>query len=229
MGGNTKTELQFPPASIFLRIILQASVKNNIIKKIRGGPIKKSIAIFLTVILSILLIITLFPKIRNVQPSAPDPSKKDAKLSQSESKQEKNSVSNAPPKAAQPIKSVGRGVSRDDDINLLARAIHAETKGEPYLGQIAVGAVILNRVTHPSFPNTLAGVIYQPCAFEPIKNGSINKTPNASAYNAAKDALNGWDPTGGAIYFWNPSSATSRWIWTRNITLSIGKHVFAHD
>lgn len=195
----------------------------------RGGPMKKSIAIFLTVTLSILLIITLFPKIRNVQPSAPDPSKKDTKLSQSESKQEKNSVSNVPPKAAQPIKSAGRGVSRDDDINLLARAIHAETKGEPYLGQVAVGAVILNRVTHPSFPNTLAGVIYQPCAFEPIKNGSINETPNASAYNAAKDALNGWDPTGGAIYFWNPSSATSGWIWTRNITLSIGKHVFAHD
>lgn len=190
---------------------------------------KKSITIFLTVILSILLIITLYPKTKNTQPSAPDPNKKDTKPSQSESKQEKDPVSDTPPKAAQPAKSIARGISRDDDINLLARAIHAETKGEPYLGQIAVGAVILNRITHPSFPNTLAGVIYQPCAFEPTKSGSINETPSASAYNAAKDALDGWDPTGGAIYFWNPSSATSRWIWTRKITLSIGKHVFAHD
>jgi spore germination cell wall hydrolase CwlJ-like protein len=115
------------------------------------------------------------------------------------------------------------------DIDLLARAIHAETKGEPYLGQVAVGAVMLNRVTHPSFPNTLAGVIYQPCAFEPIKRGAINEAPDASACNAARDALDGWDPTGGAVYFWNPSSATSGWIWTRKVTLSIGKHVFAHD
>lgn len=190
---------------------------------------KKSIVIFLTVILSILLIITLYPKIRNVQPLTPDPNKKDVRLSQSELKQEKNSVSSTPRKATKPIKPIGRGISRNDDINLLARAIHAETKGEPYLGQVAVGAVMLNRVTHPSFPNTLAGVIYQPCAFEPIKSGDINEAPNASAYNAARDALNGWDPTGGAIYFWNPSSATSGWIWTRKVTLSIGKHVFAHD
>ncbi|HZJ76446.1 MAG TPA: cell wall hydrolase [Oscillospiraceae bacterium] len=190
---------------------------------------KKSIAIFLTVILSILLIIILYPKTDNIQPSDPDPNKKDIKLSQSELKQEKNSASDAPRKSAQPTKSVGRGVSRNDDISLLARAIHAETKGEPYLGQVAVGAVMLNRVTHPAFPNTLAGVIYQPCAFEPRKSGSINEALNASAYNAARDALNGWDPTGGAIYFWNPSSATSGWIWTREVTLSIGKHVFAHD
>ena len=190
---------------------------------------KKSIAIFLTAILSILLIITLYPKIKKEPPPAPDPDKKDVKLSQSESKQEKNSVSDTSKEPEQHTKSAGRGVSRNDDINLLARAIHAETKGEPYLGQVAVGAVMLNRVTHPSFPNTLAGVIYQPCAFEPIKSGGINEAPNDSSYDAARDALNGWDPTGGAIYFWNPSSATSKWIWTRKITLSIGKHVFAHD
>lgn len=106
-----------------------------------------------------------------------------------------------PSKSTQPTTSVSRGVSRSDDIDLLARAIHAETKGEPYLGQVAVGAVMLNRVKNPSFPNTLAGVIYQPCAFEPVKSGAINVAPSDSAYNAARDALNGWDPTGGAIYF----------------------------
>lgn len=121
------------------------------------------------------------------------------------------------------------GVSRSDDVNVLARAIHAEAKGEPYEGKVAVGAVILNRVRHPAFPNTIAGVIYQPCAFEPVKNGSINETPDEESYRAAKDALNGWDPTGGAIYFWNPATSSSPWIWTRKITLRIGKHVFAHD
>lgn len=111
--------------------------------------------------------------------------------------------------------STSRGVSRSDDVNLLARIILAESKGEPYVGQVAVGAVVLNRVRHPSFPNTIAGVVYQPCAFEPVKRGTINLTPNDSAFRAARDALNGWDPTGGAIYFWNPATATSRWIWTR--------------
>jgi len=121
-----------------------------------------------------------------------------------------------------------RGVSRSDDVHLLARTIHAEAKGEPYEGMVAVGAVILNRVRNPAFPNTMAGVVYQPCAFEPVKNGAINQEPNETAYRAARDALNGWDPTGGAIYFWNPATATSQWIWTRNITLRIGRHVFAH-
>lgn len=134
-----------------------------------------------------------------------------------------------PSRVVQTTVSTSRGISRSDDIHLLARAIHAETKGEPYLGQVAVAAVMLNRIKHPSFPNTLAGVVYQPCAFEPVKNGAINEAPNDSAYNAARDALNGWDPTGGAIYFWNPATATSKWIWTRKITLTIGRHVFAHD
>lgn len=125
--------------------------------------------------------------------------------------------------------SSGSGVSRSDDVNVLARAIHAEAKGEPYLGKVAVGAVILNRVRNASFPNTIAGVIYQPCAFEPVKRGAINETPDDDSYRAARDVLNGWDPTGGAIYFWNPATATSPWIWTREITLRIGRHVFAHD
>ncbi len=130
-------------------------------------------------------------------------------------------------KVQPPSTSVGSGVSRSDDVNMLARAIHAEAKGEPYEGMVAVGAVILNRVRHSSFPNTIAGVVYQPCAFEPVKNGAINEAPNDQAFKAARDALNGWDPTGGAIYFWNPSTATSKWIWTRQITLTIGRHVFA--
>lgn len=134
-----------------------------------------------------------------------------------------------PSNTVKPTTPASNGVSRSDDIHLLARIIHAETKGEPYLGQVSVGAVILNRVRHPSFPNTLAGVVYQPCAFEPVKNGAINEAPNDSAYNAARDALNGWDPTGGAIYFWNPATATSKWIWSRKITLEIGDHVFAHN
>ena len=132
-----------------------------------------------------------------------------------------------PSKSQPPAESVSRGVSRSDDVNLLARTIHAEAKGEPYEGMVAVGAVILNRVKHPAFPNTLAGVVYQPCAFEPVKNGAINQPPGDQAFKAARDALNGWDPTGGAIYFWNPATATSKWIWTRKITLTIGRHVFA--
>lgn len=129
-------------------------------------------------------------------------------------------------KTTAPNTSVSRGVSRSDDVHVLARAIHAESKGEPYEGQVAVGAVILNRVRNPNFPNTIAGVVYQPCAFEPVKRGTINETPGDSAYKAARDALNGWDPTGGALYFWNPATATSKWIWSRTVTLRIGKHVF---
>ncbi|ABR47567.1 Spore cortex-lytic enzyme SleB [Alkaliphilus metalliredigens QYMF] len=130
--------------------------------------------------------------------------------------------------ATPPTQSVSRGVSRSDDVELLARTIHSESKGEPYEGQVAVGAVILNRVSDAAFPNTMAGVVYQPCAFEPVKRGTINEAPNDSAYRAARDALNGWDPTGGALYFWNPVTATSRWIWTRTITLTIGRHVFGN-
>lgn len=133
-----------------------------------------------------------------------------------------------PSKSTAPNTSVSRGVSRSDDVNLLARTIHAESKGEPYEGQVAVGAVILNRVKSSKFPNTLAGVVYQPCAFEPVKRGTINEAPNEAAYKAARDAINGWDPTGGALYFWNPATSSSPWIWSRTITLKIGDHVFGN-
>ncbi len=123
--------------------------------------------------------------------------------------------------------ATSRGVSRDKDIRLIAMAINGEARGEPYTGQVAVGAVILNRVRHPSFPNTIAGVIYQPLAFTAVADGQIYLDPNESAYKAARDALNGWDPTGGAIYYWNPVTATSEWIWTRTPSVKIGKHWFA--
>lgn len=109
---------------------------------------------------------------------------------------------------------------------LLARLISAEARGEPYVGQVAVGAVVLNRVQHPSFPGTIAGVIYQSGAFSCIADGQFNQPVASSAYRAADDALNGWDPTGGAIYYFNPATATSAWIWSRPLILTIGKHRF---
>ncbi|MBO5102697.1 MAG: cell wall hydrolase, partial [Clostridia bacterium] len=105
--------------------------------------------------------------------------------------------------------------------------IHAEARGEPYAGQVAVGAVILNRVESSKFPNTIYGVIYQPYAFTAVNDGQINLEPNQTAYNAARDALNGWDPTYGCIYYYNPSTATSSWIWSRKVVTTIGKHNFA--
>ncbi|NCC67779.1 MAG: spore cortex-lytic enzyme [Clostridia bacterium] len=112
------------------------------------------------------------------------------------------------------------------DVALLARLISAEARGEPYSGQVAVGAVVLNRVEHPSFPNTIAGVIYQSGAFTCITDGQWNAAVADSAYSAARDALNGWDPSGGAIYYFNPSTATSSWIWSRPYLTTIGKHRF---
>ena len=112
------------------------------------------------------------------------------------------------------------------DYNLLARVISAEARGESYTGQVAVGAVILNRVRHPSFPNSVSGVIYQPGAFTCMTDGQFNKTVADSAYKAAKDALNGWDPSGGAIYYYNPKTAVSKWIRSRPIITTIGRHVF---
>ncbi|HLT58374.1 MAG: cell wall hydrolase [Limnochordales bacterium] len=120
------------------------------------------------------------------------------------------------------------GVSRAEDVELLARVIAAEAQGEPYVGQVAVGAVILNRVRSPQFPNSLSGVIYQPHAFESVSNGLVwRRTPSAEAYRAARDALNGWDPTYGALFFWNPSKPVNPWVWSRQITVRIGNHVFA--
>lgn len=113
------------------------------------------------------------------------------------------------------------------DVYLLAKTIHAESRGEPYLGQVAVGAVVLNRVKSSSFPNTISGVVYQPWAFTAVHDGQINLEPNDSAMRAAKDAMNGWDPTNGCLYYFNPATATSKWIWSRKVQLTIGKHKFA--
>lgn len=123
--------------------------------------------------------------------------------------------------------STGSGGSgQESTVELLARVISAEARGEPYSGQVAVGAVILNRVEHPSFPNTVAGVVYQPGAFTCMVDGQIDQPVADSAYRAARDALNGADPSGGAIYYFNPSTATSAWIWSRPLIKVIGSHRF---
>ena len=115
-----------------------------------------------------------------------------------------------------------------NDTQLLARAVNGEARGEPYEGQVAVAAVILNRVNHSSFPNTISGVIYQPGAFTAVSDGQINVpiAENSTVYKACQDALNGWDPSGGAIYYFNPDTATNEWIWSRPLIVKIGKHRF---
>ena len=113
------------------------------------------------------------------------------------------------------------------DVYLLARTIYAEGRGEPYTGQVAIGAVVLNRVRDNAFPNTISGVIYQKHAFTAVSDGQINLTPNDTAMKAARDAINGWDPTGGALYYYNPAVATSAWIFDRQTVTVIGKHIFA--
>ena len=122
--------------------------------------------------------------------------------------------------------SSGSSGSNSSDINLLSHLIYGEARGEPYTGQVAVGAVILNRVKSSSFPNTIAGVIYQKGAFDAVSDGQINMSPNSTAKKAAQDAMNGWDPSYGAIYYFNPSTATNKWIWSRPMTVTIGKHRF---
>ncbi len=116
--------------------------------------------------------------------------------------------------------------TNSNDLNLLSRLVYGEARGEPYTGQVAVAAVVLNRVKNSSFPNTVSGVIYQKGAFDVVSDGQINLTPNDTAKKAAQDALNGWDPTNGAIYYFNPSTATNKWIWSRPMTVTIGKHRF---
>ena len=138
---------------------------------------------------------------------------------------------NAPPSATKPESeetSNNNGVGRDDNVYLLAKAVHGEARGEPYIGQVAVAAVILNRVEHPDFPNTIASVIYQPGAFTAVSDGQINLEPNQDAIKAARDALNGWDPSYGCRYYWNPVTATSKWIWSRKVVVKIGKHWFGN-
>lgn len=118
------------------------------------------------------------------------------------------------------------GGTQSGDLYLLARVISAEARGEPYTGQVAVGAVVLNRVRHSSFPNSISGVIYQSGAFSCLDDGQFDEPIAESAYRAAQDALNGSDPSGGAIYYFNPATATSKWIWSRPLIVTIGKHRF---
>lgn len=113
------------------------------------------------------------------------------------------------------------------EMYLLAKTIYAEGRGEPYVGQVAIGAVIMNRIRSAAFPNTISGVVYQKGAFTAVDDGQINLTPNETALKAARDAINGWDPTGGALYYYNPAVATSAWIFDRQTVTVIGKHVFA--
>lgn len=124
--------------------------------------------------------------------------------------------------------SYAQGKGGTSDEQLIARAINGEARGEPYEGQVAVGAVILNRTRDSRFPKTVAGVIYQPGAFTAVSDGQINVPiePNSTVVKAARDALNGWDPTNGCLYYWNPATAKSKWIWSRQIVKKIGKHYF---
>lgn len=124
------------------------------------------------------------------------------------------------------VTTASRGASRSD-LELLARAVYAEARGESYEGQVAIAAVILNRLKNPNFPKSIAGIIYEPGAFTAVDDGQINMYPDATAFKAAQDAINGWDPTYGALYYWNPATATSQWVWSRPITTRIGNHVFA--
>lgn len=122
--------------------------------------------------------------------------------------------------------SAGSGGQSSSDVWLLAKLIAAEARGESYTGQVAVGAVVLNRVDHPSFPDSIAGVIYQSGAFSCVNDSNWSVAPNATSQKAARDAINGWDPSGGAIYYYNPRTATNRWIRSRPVITTIGNHVF---
>ena len=128
--------------------------------------------------------------------------------------------------AALGIQPTGSGGNSSGDLQLLARLISAEARGEPYTGQVAVGAVVLNRVEHPSFPNSISGVIYQPGAFSCLDDGQFDQPVSESAYRAARDAINGYDPSYGAIYYFYPATATSKWIWSRPLIVTIGNHRF---
>ena len=123
--------------------------------------------------------------------------------------------------------STAASSSNSSDLELLARCVHGEARGEPYVGKVAVAAVVLNRVRSPLFPATIAGVIYQAGAFTAVSDGQFYLTPDTDAYRAARDAMNGWDPTYGCLYYYNPSKAVSQWIYSREVRLAIGKHSFA--
>ena len=123
--------------------------------------------------------------------------------------------------------TVSAAAYRETEVEILARLVNGEARGEPYIGQVAVAAVVLNRVKHPSFPNTISGVVFQTGAFDAVWDGQFDLEPTADAVRAARDAMNGWDPTGGCIYYYNPATATNPWIWTRTVQLEIGRHAFA--
>lgn len=123
--------------------------------------------------------------------------------------------------------SVSASLYRESELSLLARLVSGEARGEPYTGQVAVAAVVLNRVRSDEFPDTISGVIFQPGAFDAVWDGQFDMEPTASSIRAARDAMNGWDPTGGCTYYYNPATATNEWIWSRQVQLSIGRHAFA--
>lgn len=118
------------------------------------------------------------------------------------------------------------GTVSSNDVYVLSKIISGEARGEPYVGQVAVGSCIINRVKNPNFPNTVYGVVFEPGAFTAVSDGQYYSHPTASSVKAARAAISGWDPTGGSLYYWNPVTATSKWIWSRRIIARIGKHVF---
>ena len=136
------------------------------------------------------------------------------------------SASNQGSNSSSSQSSGSSGGYSESDINLIARVVYGEARGEPYTGKVAVAAVILNRVKSSSFPNSVSGVVYQNGAFDAVADGQYNLTPDSSAVKAVKDAINGWDPTYGSIYYYNPKTATNQWIRTRPIVVTIGNHVF---
>lgn len=123
--------------------------------------------------------------------------------------------------------TISAALYRESELSLLARLVSGEARGEPYIGQVAVAAVVLNRVRSDEFPDTVSGVIFQPGAFDAVWDGQFDMTPTNSAVRAARDAMNGWDPTGGCTYYYNPATATNSWIWSRQVQLTIGQHAFA--
>ncbi|HHX95922.1 MAG TPA: hypothetical protein GX687_00420 [Clostridia bacterium] len=140
---------------------------------------------------------------------------------------QKDKIEGERPFGAIEVKADKGGTVSANDVYVLAKLITGEARGEDYLGQVAVGAVVVNRVKNPNFPNTVYGVVFEPGAFDAVVDGQYFRPALASAVQAARAAINGWDPTGGALYYWNPSTATSRWIWSRPIIARIGHHVFA--
>ena len=123
--------------------------------------------------------------------------------------------------------TISASLYRESELSLLARLVNGEARGEPYIGQVAVAAVVLNRVRSDAFPDTVSGVIFQPGAFDAVWDGQFDMEPTTSCVRAARDAMNGWDPTGGCTYYYNPATATNEWIWTRSVQLTIGRHAFA--